>query len=256
MAFEYAGSLSGAAPVVVNLDIGETCYEGQLLQSGIRGGLGGHVQILDAAGEAFENDIIPLGLVVGVVDASRTYDGTYHGNSSTYTTTIATIKANGAPGRVQVVLIRPFDTLLKGPICYTAYGTAPTVLTNTTASTAGTTLTHTSTVTDTADDLATLYMRTGANAGLSRVITTVNTTSQVATIPFPNTIAVGDTGLKVACVLGFGAMNIIATADCIDGDNALSSHWGVYYHEINCQEAGKEYAIFSFLPCSIDSFAS
>lgn len=256
MAFEYAGSLSGAPPIVVTLDIAETCYEGQLLQSGIRGGLGGHVQILDAAGEAFENDIIPLGLVTGVVDASRSYNSTYHGNSSTYTTTQATILANGAPGRVQVTLIRPFDTLLKGPICYTAYGTAPTVLTNTLASSGGTTLTHATTVTDTADDLCTLYMRSGENKGLYRVITTCNTTSQVVTVPFPKAIAVGDTGVKVACALGFGALNIIATADCIDGDNALSSHWGVYYHEINCEEAGKEYAIFSFLPCSIDSFAS
>jgi len=256
MAFEYSGSLSGAAPVVVQLDIGETCYEGQLLGTGILGGAGGHVQILDAAAaEAFENDIVPIGICAGVVDPSRTYNTTYRGNSSTYTTTQATILANGMPGRVQVVLARPFDTLIKGPICYTAYGTAPTVLTNTTASAGGVLVTHAGeAITDTADDLCTVYCRTGANRGLYRVVTTGATGSQTVTIPFPNAIAIGDTFVKVACTLGYGGLNIISTADCIDGDNALSYYYAVYYHEINCEVAGQEYAIFSFLPVGIGAY--
>jgi hypothetical protein len=195
-------------------------------------------------------------LCVGVVDASRSFNTTYKGDSSTYTTTQSTIATNGAPGRVQVLLVRPFDTLIKGPLCYTAFGTAPTVLTNSAASSGGTALTHAAeAVTDTADDLCTLYIRTGANRGLYRVITTGATGSQTVTVPFPNAIAVGDTGVKVAAVLGFGGMMPMATADCIDADNALSSYYGVYYHEINCEEAGKEYAVFSFLPASIDGFA-
>lgn len=255
MAITYAGSLSGAAPVVVKLDISETLYEGQLLMGGNKAGTGGHVQILDQATEALENEIVPIGLCVGVIDGSRTYNSTYRGNSSTYTTTQATIAANGAAS-VQVLLVRPFDTLLRAPLCYTATGTAPTVLTNTTASSGGTVLTHAGeAVTDTADDLCTLYMRTGANRGLYRVITTGATGSQTVTVPFPNAIAVGDTGVKVAAVLGFGGLQPMATADSIDADNALSSYYGTYVHEINCEKAGEEYVVFSFLPVSIDGFA-
>lgn len=255
MAFTWAGSLVGGGPIVRELDISETLYVGQLLQGGNKAGTGGHVQILDAATEALENELLPIGICTGVVDGSRTFDSTYKGDKSTYTTTQATVAAYG-PARVQVTLIRPWIDLIKGPICYTAYGTAPTVLTESSGSSGGTVATHAAAaVTDTADDLCTLYCRSGANRGLYRVITTGATGSQTVTVPFPNAIAIGDTFVKVACVLGVGGLQIIGTADCIDGDNALSSYYGVYYHEINCEKAGEEYAIFSFLPVSIDGVA-
>ncbi len=242
----FSNSLSGALPIVRVFDIGETVYEGQLVQSGLIAGAGGHVQVADAASEAHENDQPILGIVSGVVDESRTYDSTYRGNKSTYTTTQATIASTGTP-RVQVTLIRPWDTLIKAPICYTAYGTAPTVLTETTGSAGGTVVTHAA-ITDTADDLCTVYCRTGANRGIYRVVTTGATTSQTVTVPFPYAIAIGDTFIKVACVLGLGGLDILATANCIDGDAALTNYYDVYYHEINCETAGGEYAVFSFMP--------
>lgn len=248
MGMQYAGSLSGTAPIVRVLDIGETCYAGQLGQSGLVGGAGGHIQIADAATEAHENDHAILGLIAGVVDDSRTYDSTYRGDKSTYTTTQATVAADGH-GQVQATIIRPWDTLIKAPINYTAYGTAPTVLTVTTASSGGTVVTHAgNTITDTADDLCTVYCRTGANRGEYRVVTTGTTTAQTVTVPFPYGIVVGDTFIKAACVLGIGGLDIIATANCINGDAALSSYYDVYYHEINLEVAGQEYAVFSFLP--------
>jgi hypothetical protein len=253
MGMSYAGSLSGAAPVVRNFLIGETMYEGQLAMTGLIAGTAGAVQIADVASEANENDQCIIGLVTGVVDGSRTYNSTYRGHSSTFTTTQATVAANG-PAEVQVTLIRPWDTLIKAPICYTAYGTAPTVLTNTTASAGGVVVTHAGeTITDTADDLCIVYCRTGANRGLWRVVTTGATGSQTTTLPFPYAIAVGDTFVKVACVPGLGALDIIATANCINGDAAHASYYPVFYHEINCEVAGQEYAVFSFLPAAQQS---
>ncbi len=53
MGFSISG---GNVPIVREMQIGETCYQGQLLQSGRVGGAGGHVQIADAASEANEDD--------------------------------------------------------------------------------------------------------------------------------------------------------------------------------------------------------
>ena len=66
-------------------------------------------------------------------------------------------------------------------------------LTNATASTAGTTVTDASTPDADMDD-GMCWCVSGANAGLSRRITTyTGDTSFVVTVPFPRTIAVGDT---------------------------------------------------------------
>jgi len=254
MGFSYAGSLSGAAPVIRNFVISETMYEGQLAMTGLVAGTAGAVQIADAATEAQENDQCIIGIVSGVVDASRVYDATYRGHKSTFTANQATIATNGGPGEVQVTLVRPWDTLIRGPICYTAYGTAPTVLINTTASSNGTTVTHAGgNITDTADDLCIVYCRTGANRGLWRVVTTPAVGNQVTTLPFPYGIAIGDTFVKAACVPGVGGLDIIATANCINGDAALTNYYPVFYHEINLEVAGQEYAVFSFLPAAQQS---
>ena len=243
--FQYAGQLTGGAPIVRRFGIGETMYVGQLAQSGQVGGAGGIVQIADAATEANENDHGLIGVVTGVFDASRTYDATYRGDKSTYTTTQATIKSNYGPGEVDVCYAIPGVTLLKAPICYTTYGTAPTVLTETTGSAGGTTISHTDAITDIADDFCMIYCRTGANRGLYRVVTTPGANQQVVTIPFPNAIAIGDTFVQAGCVLGVGRMDILATANCIDGNDALAHFYDVFYHEVNLEEAGKEYAVLT-----------
>ena len=161
MGFTYAGNLGGAgAPVVMNMFAGETCYAGQLVQTGLVGGAGGHVQIADAETEASDDDQKLLGFISGVVDGSRTYvasvSGTaQYGDRSTYTTTQATVKANG-PAEVQVTLAIPGVTLMRAPIFNGAWGTALTVQTNTSASSGGVTITDANNlVTDIADYYAT-----------------------------------------------------------------------------------------------------
>lgn len=249
MAFQYAGSLTGAAPVVRNFLTGESMYMGQLAMTNLVGGTGGHVQIADAASEAIENDQSVFGIVTGIVDGSRTYNSTYRGDGTTYTTTQATIASTG-PSEVQVTLCLPWITLVRAPIYNAAYGTALTEITATSASSGGTVITGTgSAITDIADDFATVYCRTGANRGHYRVITTsTSTTSQTVTVPFPYGISVGDTFVVASCVLGIGGLDIPATANCIDGNNDMDAYYPVFYHEINLEESGKEFAIFSFLP--------
>lgn len=253
--FQIVGSLCGGGPIVRKMQVGETVYEGQLLQSGRVGGAGGHVQVADAASEALENDQPIIGVVMGVESEDRTYDSTYRGYKCTYTTTQATVASTGTP-TVNVGIIVPGVTLLKAPLNVSAYGTALSVLTESSGSSGGTVVTHAATaVTDTADDLCTVYCRTGANRGQYRIVTTGATGSQTVTVPFPYAIAIGDTFVKGACVLGPAAMDIISTANAIEGDAALSSYYVVFFHEINLEEAGKEYAIFTVQPKSMQGIA-
>jgi hypothetical protein len=248
--FQFAGSLSGSTPIVKPMQIGETMYVGQLAMSGLIGGAGGHVQIADAASEAHENDQPIIGIVTGAWQ-DGVYSSTYRGNGVTYDTTLANVLANTHhdAAMVQVLEIVPNDTLIKGSIYDTTYGTALTTLTETTGDATGLTVTHAAgAVADAADDLATIYCRSGANQGLYRVVTTGGTDAQVCTVAFPYAIAIGDTFVRASCVLGLGGLDIPATANCIDGDAALASYYDVKYHQINLEESGKEWASFYFLP--------
>jgi hypothetical protein len=196
-------------------------------------------------------------MISAVADESRAYvaasSGTAeYGDRSTYTTTQATVAANlgtglTGGGEVDVTLIIPGITLVRAPIYNAAWGTALTVQTVTTASSGGTTITAANNaITDMADDFVTAYCRTGANRGHYRVVTTTtSTTASTVTVPFPYAIAVGDTFVLASCVLGLGGLDFPASADCIDGNNDMNAYYSVLYHEVNLEEAGKEYAIFS-----------
>lgn len=245
MSFSISGSLTGSAPVVLEFDTGETMYEGQLAMTNMIGGTGGHVQIADAASEAIENDQSILGVVLGVVDESRSYNSTYRGNGSTYTTTQSTVADTGV-SRVQVGLTIPWVTKIRGPIYNAAYGTALTEMVITTADSGGTTITAIGdAITDMADDFLTAYCRSGANRGEYRVVTTSDsTTVQTVTVPFPYTIAVGDVFVVASCVKGNGGLDIPSTANCIDGNNDMDAYYPVIYTDINLEESGKEWAEF------------
>ena len=121
MGFTYAGNLGGAgSPVTQNMLASETCYVGQLVEDGHIAGAGGHFQIANVAAEANDDTGKIMGFVSGIVDGSRTYvasaSGTaQYGDRTTYTTTQATIKANG-PSEAQITLIQPGITLVRAPI--------------------------------------------------------------------------------------------------------------------------------------------
>ena len=268
MGFSYAGSLGGAgAPVIRRLQTGVTMYEGQFCLAGLVAGAGGHVQLGTVASEAFEDQQPLLGFVVAVADESRTFvkavSGTQqYGNRSTYTTTIATIAANQGTGltgggEVDVCLALPMNTLIRAPIYDTVWGTALTELTVTTGNADGATVTHANdTITDIADNLSTIYCRSGANRGHYRVNGTGGVNANVADIPFPYAIAAGDVFVVASCVLGLGGLDFTTGIDAIDGDNNMDAYYPVYYHEINLEESGKEYAIFSLWPSGLAALTS
>jgi hypothetical protein len=256
MGFQYAGNLGGAgAPVVNKFLTNITLYNGQLVNFSKAGtdalNVGGHVALAVPAAEAGDDEFPIGGFVSGIVDGSRAYVASssgvaQYGDSTTYTVTQSVVADTG-PSEVKVTLAIPGVTLIKAPIYNAAWGTALTVQTNTAASSGGVTITDAANlITDIIDDKATAYCRTGANRGIYRPVSTTTSTSvNTVAVPFPYAIAVGDTFVIASCVLGHGSMNFPTSADCIDGNHALAAFYSVYYHEINLEESGKEYAKFS-----------
>jgi hypothetical protein len=140
----------------------------------------------------------------------------------------------------------PMVTMVKAPLFNAAWGTALTELVVTTESTTGLVVTHANQApTDIADNFATVYCRSGANRGLYRVVTTPATGSQTCLVAFPYDTVAGDIFVVASMVLGPMNWNIPATADCIDGNHALGDSFDGFCHELNLEESGKEYCVFS-----------
>ena len=253
MAFRISGHLVGGnTPVVRNMQIGETLYTGQLLESGRVGGASGHVQIADAASEAHEDDQPIVGVALGVHNTEDAgWNSTNYGDTATVDTGQAAQLLNDPKGacEVEVGLIIPSITLVSAPIYNAAYGTALSEVTVSTASTTGLAVTHAATaVTDIADDLGTVYCRSGANRGHYRVISTGTTTAQTVTIAFPYDTTTSCIFVVASCVLGIGGLDIPATANCIDGNNDLDKYYDVFYHSLDLETSGGEQASLTFHP--------
>ena len=111
-------------------------------------------------------------------------------------------------GRVITVSTRPdleISALLSGGA---TEGTALATLVNTSADTAGLTLTHANTQT-TANREGIFWCLKGNNVGQARQIASGSSTTLVTTVPFPRTIAVGDTFAFVpSSTFGTGAGGI------------------------------------------------
>ena len=124
-----------------------------------------------------------IGSVLGA--SSRNPDGG-GGGTLTYSTT-----QGDTEGLVRVY-INP-DIIYRAAMSSAATLTDLATITVTAASAAGTTITNTSSPANDMDD-GTIWGLSGANAGLSRRITTYTASaSAVVTVPFPRTIAVNDT---------------------------------------------------------------
>lgn len=168
-------------------------------------------------------------------------------DTSTYSTTQADLddgEAGGAGayrtisgldmGRVVTVSVRP-DLIHKALISGGATeGTALQLLVNTSASAAGTTISDTDV---SSNDMTggIVFCIGGANLGHARFIATHNAaTSVVVTVPFPRTIAVGDTfimlpytafGTYASGLDGFG--NVQLTTNLYQADGSIASGTGI-----------------------------
>jgi hypothetical protein len=146
-------------------------------------------------------------------------------DASTYTTTQATDMVEG----VATVIINP-DAVLRAKMVSAATGnTQLNLTTNSAANTAGTTITITTG--DAAPNSpemsgGTAFCVSGNNKGLSRVITSTAATTATLTVPFPHTIAAGDTFVLIPwSVPGVSNVTTTLTTDltAVRGDQAASS---------------------------------
>lgn len=255
--FEYSGSLVGSAPIVSTRQVGETCYTGQLLKwasCAVVADSPGEVAVLDIADQPGEDDMPVAGICTGVHTTNDAgYNGTNgYGDTATYDTTMAAQVANDPVGMtlIELTLAIPHVTLIKGPYYNAAYGTAITELVENTGDSTADLVTHSETAIDLEDDYCVCYCRQGANRGHYRVVQTPGTGSQALGVAFPYAIAVGDVFVTAPGVPGNCGLQIGGTANYIDAAKPINGDvdwFGVYVHQQNLEESGKEYVVFAFL---------
>jgi hypothetical protein len=242
------------APILMEGYVGETMYEGQVCESGFLGGAAGHWGVLDVAGESSEDAHGPIAVVTGVVNQRTEYDSTYKGAKCTFTTTSADM--TGDPDRqdaatVQVAVIQPMVTVLRAPIYDGAFGTALTECTETVGSSyVAYTDTNNAMTNDIEDDYGTMYVRTGANRGLYRIMTTNTTTVGTTTLKFPWANAIGDKFVRAAVILGRTQIYIGSTANYVDGDQLIDGSvvgFPVFVTRLDLSTSGQEFCEFMVL---------
>lgn len=246
MAFSIAGHLGGGSPVVIpKMQVGANVYQGQILIADYT--VSGEVipSAVAVAGPDVTQKVI--GICTGVV-TDPAYDSTYKGDMCTYDVTQATLTANDpvGPACVEVTRILP-NTLIKAPLVKDTIGTAPESKACTTGSADGLTFVIAA-IDSTTSLFSTAYCRKGANRGEYRVITTGATETQTMVIPFQNDIAIGDEFTVVNVRRGFAHIDWDSQFQGVDTSTALSYHFKAFVHEINLEEAGKEYIVFTLDP--------
>ena len=213
-------------------------------------------------------DITNKQAIFGVVTGTNNYPltETFNATYGQFATTALTqaaqaaIQKMGAEGMhpkgdpapmVQVAMLTPYTTL-EGPIYNATYGVAPTLTTCTTVNAAGTTLTCTQAVdVVTVAEMCTAYCRTGANAGIYRIVHSASTTAWTLTMAFPNAIAVGDTFVVLPYRQGQSYAQINSTAgyigmcfDCAVGP--VTNYFRLDVKELDFAKSGQEKLIFRF----------
>lgn len=151
---------------------------------------------------------------------------------------------------VEVALITPW-TLIRGPVYNNAIGTAPTLLTSTAADTTGFTTAGTTNACEFTPvaNLATIYCRTGANAGLFRTTNDTSTTAPDVTVAFPQDVAIGDTFIRVP--FKHGLSQIYISGPGLYVNNSLgpgTNYFAVIVERFELSTSGRETVDFCFVP--------
>ncbi|MFH1562844.1 MAG: hypothetical protein ABIF11_05440 [Nitrospirota bacterium] len=244
-----------------------TVYVGSLVTCDISAPAEGIEILPDAAGVFNEtNNDMPLGVCIGTNRLTPLFNTTYkceyitdpgatdaHDGASIQYYTQGDIWAKGDPiAMAKIALITP-STLLKASIFNAAVGTGPTVMTVTTGSSDGLGITTNATqFTPEAYPTATIYCRTGANAGAYRLLDAASSTVHTWDKAVRNDIAVGDTFVAVPMRF-FGPSQIMfdgvsaSFVDCADAPVlAGTNRWSVIVTRLDLAEAGKETVEFYF----------
>lgn len=244
----------------------QTLYVGQLVKMD-SGSLSGCAPLAAASGAA---DTALKQVILGIVGGTNNYPltelfnapyGQYITGASTQAAQKAIMKmgmdgmwVKGDPApMVQIAKILP-DTVIEGPVYNATYGTAPTVVTVTTGDTTGASMTTGACDVATVANMCTAYCRTGANAGIYRIVKTASTTTHTFDIVFPYAIAVGDTFVILPYRVGTSFVQINSTAGylgmCLNcAATPATNYFQVTVKELDFSVSGKERVFFYFDPC-------
>ena len=244
----------------------QSLYIGQLVKMDT-GSFNGAAPLATASGAAdtSQKQVI-LGTVVGMNNypmtelTNATY-GQYITGAATQAAQKAIMKmgnkgmfAKGDPqALIEIAKISP-DVLLEAPICNGTFGTAPTVVTVSTGDTTGAGMTTTATDVATVANMCTAFCRTGANAGLYRIVKSASATVHTFDTCFPFAIAVGDTFVIVPYRVGTSYAQINSTAGylgmCFNcAATPATNYFQITVKRLALMEAGKEKVLFWFDPC-------
>jgi len=229
----------------------------------------GPIVLPDAAGVAnVTNHDVPYGVVTGTNRKNPLYSATYlteyitapaaadaHGGASIEYVGVEGPWAKGDPiPMVKVALINA-NSVLRAPIRNAAIGTAPTVVTATAGDTDGVGVTTGAIdFTATADNMSTIYCRSGANAGAYRLLDSAHATVHTWDVAMRNDTVIGDTFVAAPMrTHGLSTVMFDATTamfiDCAD-DPVLAgtARWDINVIRLDLGTPGGEYCEFMFAP--------
>ncbi|HHT9146681.1 MAG TPA: hypothetical protein ACFYD4_13580 [Candidatus Wunengus sp. YC61] len=249
MAFQYSGEITGGLAPVRSYRASANVYQGQLLRWDVNAG--GDVEPFAAAAAGPDTTSFVAGICLGpgrYPSMTSLYNATYKGDLITYDTTQATLAVNNPVGAAiaEVQMLTP-NSLIRAPLVKDTIGTNPERKACTTGSTDGLTFII-ATIDTTVSNYSTAYCSLGANRGEYRKITTGAAATQTVLVPFTNDIAIGDTFCVVNVGAGLAHIDLETQFQGIDTSPALTNYYVVYVHELNLEEAGREYATFRIAP--------
>lgn len=251
----------------VPVEAAATVYVGGIVAVNSSAPTEGVTMLPDASG-AFNitNTDVPFGVCIGTNRKNPLYNSTYkteyitapaaadaHDGASIEYTGVEGPWAKGDPvPMVKIAVITP-NTVLRAPIYNAAVGTAPTEVTSTNTSSDGLGIT-TGAIDFTPENTstATIYCRSGANAGAYRLLDDSSTTVHTWDKAMRNDIAVGDTFVVVPVrTHGFSTVMFDSTTaayiDCADANViAGTDRWGITVLRLDLSTAGNEYCEFMF----------
>lgn len=260
---------SPIAPIWIPVNYGSggasTLYVGQIVVAGFNTSMQGAYPYTVAGLGDVTYDHGIFGVIVGTNNRKPLYSSTYLTEYITSVTAQADQLAREWQGQegmwskgdpcamVQVVKLTP-ETVLEGDIfaSATAPGTGPTVVTNTTASTDGSTITTAALAATTVAYNQIWYCRSGTNMGLYRIQYNASTTSHTFYIPWPHDIAVGDTFVTVPMTIGqskamFNTTPASMWIDCSIANYSTNYIW-LEVLEVDLSIVGQEKARFMINP--------
>ena len=251
----------------VPVEMGATVYVGGIVSVNNSAPTEGVIVLPDAAGVFNETNCdTPYGVCIGTNRKNPLFSATYlteliaapaaadpHGGASIEYVGVEGPWAKGDPiPMVKVALITP-HTVLRAPLRNAAIGTAPSVVTATAGDANGLGVT-TGAINFTPENtsISTIYCRSGANAGVYRLLDSASTTVHTWDTATRNDTEIGSTWVAVP-VRTHGLSTVMfdaTTASFIDvADNPVlagTNRWGINVIRLDLSTAGDEYVEFTF----------